>query len=408
MTLAPSRMSRTRSPWHDAARDAQVNRRHAAYVGVCAGSDQTALDQTAREQTEFDQRGRSVTVTGRSGQLPGSAGGAWVRVRRLVGSPLARRLGGVAVLGVVVWRLGVGPSMRAVGALDARSLAVAIVLAALTTVCCAWRWSLVATGLGVAVPLRPAVAACYRSQFLNTATPGGVLGDVHRGVRHGRQQGDTGRGVRSVVWERGAGQVVQAVMALAALSVLPSPLRPHMAWVWGAALVGALGVLLWWRRTRPPATTRRATTTRPGVSTRAQSITRALGLELRQGVLARRTWPLVALASALAVTGHVLTFLVAAHTAGATASAATLVPLAFVVLIGMGIPMNVAGWGPREGVAAWVFGAAGLGADAGLSTAVVYGVLVLVASLPGAGVILVTHLRRRHALGAVMAEAARG
>jgi hypothetical protein len=66
-----------------------------------------------------------------------------------------------------------------------------------------------------------------------------------------------------------------------------------------------------------------------------------------------------------------------------------------VVLVGMGVPVNIAGWGPREGVAAWAFGAAGLGADAGLSVAVVYGVLVLVASLPGAGVILVTHLRRR-------------
>jgi hypothetical protein len=105
--------------------------------------------------------------------------------------------------------------------------------------------------------------------------------------------------------------------------------------------------------------------------------------------------PLVALASALAVTGHVLTFLVAARTAGATASAGRLVPLALVVLVGMGVPMNVAGWGPREGVAAWVFGAAGLGAQTGLSTAVVYGVLVLVASLPGAGVVVVASLRRR-------------
>jgi hypothetical protein len=123
-------------------------------------------------------------------------------------------------------------------------------------------------------------------------------------------------------------------------------------------------------------------------------------VELGQGVLARRTWPLVALASALAVTGHVLTFLVAAHTAGATAPVVRLVPLAFIVLLSMGVPLNLAGWGPREGVAAWAFGAAGLGAGAGLSTAVVYGVLVLVASLPGAGVILAARLaRRRRAVG---------
>jgi len=60
----------------------------------------------------------------------------------------------------------------------------------------------------------------------------------------------------------------------------------------------------------------------------------------------------------------------------------------------MAVPANVAGWGPREGAAAWAFGAAGLGADLGLATAVAYGVLVFVAALPGAAV-LVTARRRR-------------
>ena len=40
---------------------------------------------------------------------------------------------------------------------------------------------------------------------------------------------------------------------------------------------------------------------------------------------------------------------------------------------------SIAGWGPREGVTAWAFGAAGLGLQNGLATAVVYGVLVIVA-----------------------------
>ena len=52
-------------------------------------------------------------------------------------------------------------------------------------------------------------------------------------------------------------------------------------------------------------------------------------------------------------------------------------------MLAMVLP-SVAGWGPREGVTAWVFGAAGLGAERGVATAVVYGVMVLVASLPGA------------------------
>jgi hypothetical protein len=63
-------------------------------------------------------------------------------------------------------------------------------------------------------------------------------------------------------------------------------------------------------------------------------------------------------------------------------------------LLATGVPTNIAGWGPREGVTARAFGAAGLGADRGLSTAVVYGVLVLVASLPGAAVLVVAWIRR--------------
>jgi uncharacterized membrane protein YbhN (UPF0104 family) len=312
---------------------------------------------------------------------------------------VARRLGGVAVLGVLVWRLGVDQAVRAVGAIDARAVAAALVLTALTTVCCAWRWKLVAGALGAQLPLRAAVAACYRSQFLNTATPGGVLGDVHRGVRHGRDTGSAGRGLRSVVLERAAGQAVQAAMALVVLSVLPSPVRPGLTWAWAAALVGVVCAAAWARSAHRPGPRR-------GRARRAGAV---LVADVRDGLLARRTWPLVAVASALAVTGHVLTFLVAARTAGSTASATRLVPLAFVVLVAMVVPTNLAGWGPREGVAAWGFGAAGLGAETGLSTAVVYGVLVLVASLPGAVVLLLTRRRppARAAAGRATEEVAR-
>jgi hypothetical protein len=67
---------------------------------------------------------------------------------------------------------------------------------------------------------------------------------------------------------------------------------------------------------------------------------------------------------------------------------ATLLPIAVLALLAMGLPLNVGGWGPREGVTAWAFGAAGLGAGTGLSVAVVYGVLSFVAALPGAVVLV--------------------
>jgi hypothetical protein len=55
---------------------------------------------------------------------------------------------------------------------------------------------------------------------------------------------------------------------------------------------------------------------------------------------------------------------------------------------------SVGGWGPREGGTAWAFAAAGLGAEQGVATAVVYGVMVLVASLPGAAFLAAAWFRR--------------
>jgi hypothetical protein len=107
---------------------------------------------------------------------------------------------------------------------------------------------------------------------------------------------------------------------------------------------------------------------------------------VRDGLLARRAWPAVALASALVVAGHAFTFVIAARTAGVTAPLTQMLPLALLVLLAAALP-NVGGWGPREGVTAWAFGAAGMGASQGVATAVVYGVMVFVASLPGAALL---------------------
>ena len=93
-------------------------------------------------------------------------------------------------LTVVVWQLGFGPFLDGVRAVDGAALGAGAAIGALTTVCCAWRWTVVARGLGLRLPFPAAVAACYRSVFLNLTLPGGVVGDVHRGVSHGRHTRD--------------------------------------------------------------------------------------------------------------------------------------------------------------------------------------------------------------------------
>jgi len=297
-------------------------------------------------------------------------------VRRWAGPAAA-----VALLAVVIWRLGTGPFLAGVKAVDGRALLAAGAIFFLTTVCSAWRWTIVSRGLGLRLSLPAAVAAYYRAVFLNLMLPAGVAGDVHRGVRHGREVQDVGRGMRAVVWERGAGQVVQVVLTISVLLVLPSPLRSSMPFVVVAAAAVVLGVVL---------------AGRVRVRGRRSRLWSAVVADVRNGVLRRQALPAVVVASALVLVGHAATFLVAARTAGVTAPLSRLVPLALIAMLAMVLP-SIGGWGPREGVTAWAFAAAGLGASRGAATAVAYGVLVLAASLPGALVLVAGWLPRRRA-----------
>lgn len=297
---------------------------------------------------------------------------------------VVRWLAGAMIVAVIVWRLGTGPFLHGLHAVDGRSLMIAAGIGFVTTVCAAWRWHLVARGLGVAVPLRAATAAYYRSQLLNTVLPGGVLGDVDRAVRHGSEVGDVGRGLRAVAWERSAGQFVQLVLGLTVLLLLPSWVPTWLPLVVAAVVLGALGCGLLLRGRQPR-----------GASRGARAF-RAAASDIREGLLARHMGPGIALASVVVVTGHVATLLLAARTAGATSPTVQLLPLSMLVLLATAVPTNIGGWGPREGVAAWAFGAAGLGAAQGVATATVYGLLSLAAISPAVPLLAAAWLWRRH------------
>jgi uncharacterized membrane protein YbhN (UPF0104 family) len=293
----------------------------------------------------------------------------------------ARLLGSALIFAVLVWRLGTSPFLSGLRTVDGGALAAAAGLALLTTVCYAWRWKLVAGGLGIDLSLRAAVASYYRSMFLNATLPGGIVGDVHRGASHGRDVRDVGRALRSVGWERFAGQLVQVLLTVIVLLALPSPVHSFMPLAAIAVVVTVIGVGLV-ARARPDGTR----------SAWARLLSGAAG-DIRNGLLARRAWLGIAVASAVGVGCHAATFLIAARTVGVSAPPSQMLAITMLVLAAMMLP-SVGGWGPREGVTAWAFGAAGLGAQHGVATAVAFGVMVLVASLPGAAVLVIAWFRR--------------
>ena len=287
-----------------------------------------------------------------------TAGG--VIINRSWVPPWASALVAVGILVALGSELGAGPFVHALASISTATVTAVLVITAGTTWCCARRWSLLAGRLEVGISTGAAYRAYYRAQFLNATLPTGVVGEVDRAMWHGHSTGAMSRGVRSVLWDRISGQMVLGGLAVLAIPALAPPLRTWMLW----SVVAVTTILL-------------------GAHTIRSAFMQMVWAEAREVAGARGVWSQVLVLSTLAAAGHVAVLVIAARSVGVTAPVLALVPLALVVLQVSALPVGVFGWGPREGGAALVFGAAGLGASTGLAVSVTYGVLATIATFPG-------------------------
>ncbi|HEY5222457.1 MAG TPA: lysylphosphatidylglycerol synthase transmembrane domain-containing protein [Microbacteriaceae bacterium] len=296
---------------------------------------------------------------------------------------------GAGVLFAVVTHVGTGPFLHGLLSLDGPTIGAAAALAAIATAAAAWRWRLVAGRLGLELPWPTAVAMYYRSQFLNTVLPGGVVGDVHRAVAHGQRVKRIGQASRAVAIERSAGQVVQLTLALVILLCVGAGFGGYAATtldlggtvltvtvIGGTMLVGGVLAAL-------------------VLSVRVRTALRHEVAELRVGLGSARASCQVAIASVVVVACHVAVFAIATAAVGVHVPPLQLLILALVVLLGASIPLNVGGWGPREGIAGWAFALAGFGASAGVAASALFGILAIISFAPGAIVTVVFAVRRR-------------
>jgi uncharacterized membrane protein YbhN (UPF0104 family) len=303
---------------------------------------------------------------------------------------LSIRLGvGVGVLIAVIAHVGTTPLLRGLLSLDGRTIGAALLLAAVATAAAAWRWRLIATRLGVELRWSTAMGMYYRSQFLNTVTPGGIVGDVHRAIAHGQGAESIKQASRAVAIERTAGQVVQLAVALAVLAWFGAEFEGYLLTTLAIGL-GTIAVALL------------ATLV---VSVRARRALLHEARELRAGLGSARVSVQVAIASVIVIACHVATFTIAAAAVGESVPAGRMLALAFVVLLGASIPLNIGGWGPREGIAGWAFALAGFGAAAGVAASTLFGALVIISVVPGAIVMVVSTVRKGKANYAALGPA---
>jgi uncharacterized membrane protein YbhN (UPF0104 family) len=302
-------------------------------------------------------------------------------IRRAPTRPALRRAArigaGMAVVVATALVVGVGPFVHGIAAVSPAAIVAGFALIATATAAAAWRWRVVAAGFGLPLPWRDAFGAYYRSQFLNSVLPGGVVGDVHRAYAHGRPHEHVGAAGRAVAAERVFGQIVQLTLTLAVVlplaAVQPRWASPLAPLLWGAGALAAILVLT------------------VGIAALVPRSRRALQREFRmlRPLLVRPAALAAIVAASIAVVvAHVALFVVAAAATGVTADPRGLVAAALVVLAASALPINVGGWGPREAAAGAAFALAGLGGATGVATSTAFGVLALLAVAPGAFVLL--------------------
>lgn len=267
---------------------------------------------------------------------------------------------------------------------------VVVLLFALTALL-AWRWTIVARGLGVVFAFRPAWAITLIGAFFNQVLPSSVGGDAARVWRLRRAGLRTGEAVNTVVVDRMVALFGTVVIVVAGLPLL-------LGWIdegqkrWAVALVLALAAAAIGTMAVLP----RLPFARKVEVRRVGRAVVQLGRDTAT-IFRRPAIFLPALLLALSI--HVGVSVAVWRLAAATdvdlriIEAVFLVPL--VILFSM-IPITIAGWGVREGAMVVALSTVGIDRDSALAVSLLFGLANAVASLPGGLIWLITRSDRRH------------
>jgi glycosyltransferase 2 family protein len=286
--------------------------------------------------------------------------------------------------------LGIREVAARLAALHPGWVALAVGISVAQILLLGWRWQVTARALGVPIRFRTAVVEYHLGIFLNQVLPGGILGDLARAWRQSRSETHPlprGATLRAVLLERASAQVVMTGIAIGCTILLfarlgtrvegwapsLSPLSLGLTVVLGAA---AIWGLLRWRRSIPA---------RGSLAARMWT---EVWNDARRALLSRSGLPFHLLTSVLVVASYVAVFVAAARAVGVQTAIGQLALLVPPVLMTMLIPVTISGWGLREGAAAALWEAVGLSPADGILISVVYGLLVLLSSLPGGWVLL--------------------
>lgn len=294
-----------------------------------------------------------------------------------------RILGTSLLLALILWLIDWQQAASYLLSANALWLFPAVLLVQVQVFLSAWRWQVTAGRLGQHLSVPRAVAEYYLATAANLTLPGGVAGDAARVARN-RGEAGWGLSAQGVILERFSGQLALFAVALPGW-ILWSVLIHNEASV-GAGrvllsflvlLVAAGSVLALMMRFGNGAARRFIVSFRPAI---------------HKVWMTDGQWRIQGCLSLLVVFSYLAVFAISAQAIGQPLPLFALLTLVPLVLLSMVLPVSVGGWGVREAVAGALWPLAGLSAEAGIATSVIYGIVSMIGVIPG---VLVLLIRRR-------------
>jgi len=284
----------------------------------------------------------------------------------------------VTLVGLLMRAVGAGDAVDRMAELRPQWMALAVLLGVVQVALGGLRWRAVLVAIGAPMAWRKMVRFLYIGAFFNQTLPSSVGGDAVRGYLAYRGGLGVGPAVNSVILDR-----VATVLALAILVAVMTLFGTaavdlgvwfvRVAWiVLALAMVGILGLMVMDR-----------------LVSRLQRFRLAVGLGVLAGD-ARRTFlqPLqTTRVMGWSILGHVNLSLIVFVLAKGLGVEVTLIQCLLLfppVLLAQTLPLSVAGWGVREGAMVALFGLVGVGGDSALAISILYGLVMIIVSLPGA------------------------
>ena len=292
------------------------------------------------------------------------------------GASLARTLVSVALLVVLLRTLDIGTIKSAVALLPWWALAAVLLILLGQVLVLAWRWCVITSRIGGCLQFGDALRLTFVGLFFSQTLPTSIGGDAMR-IWEARRLGLSGElALGSVIIERVTGLAAIAMLVTLSLPFVWADLgESHLRWAFLAlapaalALVAALAFADLLPLQRLPESARAYVRFIAGGLRRIGGSVRATSDVLLLGIIA-------------AAIGISSAFVIGCQIGIGLGLAAYLVALGGAVLLTV-VPVSLAGWGVREVAMVGILGAMGVPAEKAIVVSLLFGVGVLMVSLPG-------------------------